>query len=290
MSGLSAAIKQLLDSPEPLKHSDFSANQRKSLDEFAQQTRQIEIVKQGRSTLYRVLNRPGLLSYFQQLHPMTEDDLPADLPFRSRNVGVNRNSKKGKSSHESCYLLMKAWADGVVWRDQQNILPVSTHSQQFGAAALQVHADQTWHCNRRLLLVENQALFDRCDWLNADFDGCLIYYAGQIPDVLLQWFAEYPRCEQVILFPDYDGIGLSNYARLAESIHPQTRLNFFWLPNWQNKLVKFGDAEIWAKTRTQFENAYERLKKLGILDNDLMELARISQHHGKALEQEAIWL
>lgn len=290
MSVLSDAIKRLLESPEPHKQSDFSPLQRKALEAFASSTRLLEIVKSGRTTFYRVLNPQGLLGYFQQLHPLSETDLPMDLPARSRNVGINRNSKKGKSSHESFYLLMKAWADGVIWQDEQNVLQVTFTTEQFGAAVLQVNKGQEWRCNRALLFVENQALFDQCDWVEADFDGCLIYYAGQIPDLLLVWIAERKRSQEIILFPDYDGVGLSNYARLADAVHPDTKLSFYWLPNWKSKLVQYGDADIWLKTRIQFENAFEKLNNLGVIDENLIELARLSQLNGKALEQESIWL
>ncbi|WP_341326847.1 hypothetical protein [Methylotuvimicrobium sp. KM2] len=221
---------------------------------------------------------------------MSESDLPSDLPARSRNLGINRNSKKGKSTHGSYYLLMKAWADGAVWQDGKNILNVTSATQQFGAAALQVNSDQSWQCNRTLLLIENQALFDQSDWLEKDFDGCLIYYAGQLPDLLLQWLSQFPRSKQLILFPDYDGIGLSNYARLAQSIHPETKISFYWMPNWQEKLKEFGDTEIWSRTRILFENAYNNLKSADLLDINFIQLAELSQRHGKALEQEAIWL
>ena len=290
VSILTDAIKVLLKSSDTLKYSDFSLQQRKALEAFSADTRLIEIIKEGRSTLYRVRNRSALLSYFQQLHPLNESDLPANLPDRSRNVGLNRNSKKGKSNHQSLYLLMKAWADGVIWQDDQNTLTVSSATQQFGAATLQISLDQKWSCNRSVLLVENQALFDCCDWLDASFDGCLIYYAGQIPDLLLQWFSSHQRSQHILLFPDYDGVGLSNYVRLAQAINSNTTLEFYWMTNWQEKLIRFGDAEIWMNTRTQFENAFEKLRTLGLSNDQFKELAHLSQFHGKALEQESIWL
>ena len=290
MSVLTDAIKRLLENPDTLKRSDFSLQQRKALESFASQTRLIEIVKQGRSTVYRVINAKGLSNYYRQLHPLTEPDLPADIPARSRNVGLNRSSKQGKSRHDSYYLLMKSWAEGVVWRNKQYTLEVSTATQQFGAAVIQVNADQAWRCNRSLLFVENQALFDQCDWLNADFDGCLIYYGGQLSDTLLLWLSETPRSEHLTLFPDYDGIGLSNFVRLADAIHPETKLSFYWLPDWRNKLLQFGDPVIWSKTRVQFENAMKKLNALGLTDKNFDDLSSLCHHHGKALEQESIWL
>ena len=290
MTVLSDAIERLLENPDTLKQSDLTLQQRKALEGFASQTRFIEIVKQGRSTVYRVINAKGLSNYLRQLHPMAESDLPADIPARSQNVGVHRSSKKGKSTHDSYYLLMKAWADDVVWHDGKNALDVAEATRQFGVAALQVGTDQCWQCNRSLLLVENQALFDRSDWLDDDFDGCLIYYSGQLPDLLLQWLSEYPRSPSIVLFPDYDGIGLSNYVRLAESIHSETKICFYWMPNWQEKLKEFGDPEIWSRTRIVFENAFAKLDKLGLADGHFRKLAYLTQRYGKNLEQESIWL
>lgn len=290
MSVLSDALQRLLDSPGLLMHSDLTPNQRKELEIFAHSTKHIEIVKQGRSTLYRIVNRHALLCYIKQLHPLSETELPDDLPARGRNIGLNRSSKQGKTRHDAYYLLMKSWADGVVWRNRQYTLEVSPATEQLGAAVLRINTAQTWRCNRPLLFVENQALFDRCNWMSDDFDGCLVYYAGQIADTLLQWLSEVPRTEHIILFPDYDGIGLANFARLAGSLHPDTRLSFYWLPDWRNKLITFGDPAIWANTRIQFENAIAKLEALDLVDDDFEDLFRLCRLHGKALEQESVWL
>jgi hypothetical protein len=290
MNPLSEAIQRLLESPVALPSSRFSLQQRKALETLSSSTRFIEITRQGRSTLYRVINPLALSNYLAQLQPVSETDLPPDLPARSRNVAINRSSKIGHSTHQSCYLLMKAWADGVIWQDEKSTLDVTAATSKFGIAALRLNIEQSWRCNRTLLLVENQALFDRSDWLDNDFNGCLIYYAGQLSDLFLYWLSECSRSPQVILFPDYDGIGLSNYARLAESLHAETKLDFYWMPNWQDKLMKYGDKEIWSRTRILFHNAYNQLRVSNLVDKDLEQLAKISQYHGKALEQEAIWL
>jgi hypothetical protein len=290
MTILSVALKRLIDSEQSLNASDFTASQRKKLEQFARETRLIEINKQGRSTVYRGLNRQSLINYLRVIHPLDEDSLSAELPQRSRNIGMDRNSKKGQASHDCCYLLMKAWDSEVVWQDENDVMNPSELTARFGLAALQISAGYSWHSNRPLLLVENQALFDRCDWVPENFNGCLAYYAGQLSDVLLHWFSERKRTDEVILFPDYDGIGLSNYVRLANALHADTLLNFYWLPDWENKLEKFGNTEIWLNTRVQFENAFERLSAMNTLDIDFIRLGTLSQRYGKALEQESIWL
>ena len=66
------------------------------------------------------------------------------------------------------------------------------------------------------------------------------------------------RTGKVILFPDYDGIGLANYARLFEKLHVVSTVQFYWLPDWENKLIKFGNADLWRKpaynSRTPMKN------------------------------------
>lgn len=290
MSTLTEALKRLVASDQSLTASAFTVSQRTSLEQFAQSTRQIEICKQGRSIQYRVVNRQSVINYLRQHHPLDEDSLPVDIPSRSRNVGADCNSKTGQTGHNCCYLLMKSWDAGVVWHDDNDAMYSSELTERFGVAALRLQSGQAWQCNRPLLLVENQALFDRCDWLPNDFNGCLAYYAGQLSDVLLRWLAEQKRTNDVILFPDYDGIGLSNYARLAKSLHSDSILHFYWLPDWENKLATFGNTKIWSKTHIHFENAIQKLDAMNALNNDLIKLGRLSQHYGKVLEQESIWL
>ena len=290
MNALAEALRRLLDSGEPLTASAFTPHQRKRLEQFARDTRQIDIGKQGHGTLYRIVNREALAAYLQQLQPLAEDELPDVIPVRGKNIGKHRDSKKGKSGHESCYLLIKAWDKQVVWQQTGKTLNPADLTESFGVAALQIGTDADWNSNRPLLLVDNQALFDCCNWLPEGFNGSLAYYAGQLPDVLLQWLAADKRADEVTLFPDYDGTGLANYVRLFGALHPATNLHFYWLPDWQDKIARFGSRDVWLKTRSQFEAAIAKLDAMQALTDDFKQLAALSQRHGKALEQEAVWL
>ncbi len=290
MSVLSEALKRLMASEQPLNASDFTASQRKQLEQFTRETRLLEISKQGRKTTYRVLNRQSLQDYLLMQQPLADEELHPELSPRSRNIGKSRNSKKGQTGHDCWYLLMKAWDMECVWENENGLFQPAQLTECFGVAALRINTGQDWQCNRPLLLVENQALFDRCDWLPDDFNGCLIYYAGQLSDVLLQWLCEQKRTDKIILFPDYDGIGLGNYVRLLETRHPETTVQFYWLPDWESKLAKFGNADVWQKTRIQFENALQKLADINALTAEFSQLASLSQRYGKALEQEAVWL
>ncbi|MGZ8238614.1 MAG: hypothetical protein ACXWTY_12180 [Methylobacter sp.] len=290
MSVLSEALKRLMACEQPLIASEFTACQRNQLEQFARDTRLVEISKQGRRNIYRVLNRQSVLDFLALKQPLADDQLHAGLPARSRNIGKDRNSKKGQTSHDCWYLLMKAWDSECVWTSENGTFHLTELTERFGVAAMRISAGQGWQCNRPLLLVENQALFDCCDWLPDGFNGCLAYYAGQLSDVLLQWLCEQKRTDKIILFPDYDGIGLANYVRLVETHHSYTTVQFYWLPDWETKLAKFGNAGVWKKTRVQFENALQKLAAMNALTTDLSNLASLSQNYGKALEQESIWL
>jgi hypothetical protein len=61
---------------------------------------------------------------------------------------------------------------------------------------------------------------------------------------------------------------LTNYARLAGTLHPNSTLHFYWLTDWENKLPVYGNAEVWLKTRIQFENAMQKLDNLYAKDKN----------------------
>ena len=136
-------------------------------------------------------------------------------------------------------------------------------------------------------LIENQALFDDISWLPADASGTLCYYSGQLSSLMLNWLVERPRASQVILFPDYDGIGLQNFARLHELIGDTCK---FWLmPDWQERLRLYGNQRIWQDNLANYQDAVSRLRSLG-MPSDLAELCAALQGSGLALEQESVFL
>ncbi len=290
MNALANSLNRLLKNNGCLMASDFTPKQKQELEDFSRDTRLISISKQGRSTIYKIENSALIVDYLRKTQPSILEQLDSSLPERSKNIANDRASKKGKSTHESCYLLMKAWDESVIWQAGKNLMIPAKHTKCFGVSALTVTTKSQWQCNTPLWLVENQALFDRVDWLPDDFQGCIAYYAGYIPNILIQWFAEQRRCPEIVMFPDYDGVGLANYVRLLSALHSESKLRFYWIPNWEAKLQKFGNADLWRKTRSQFERAIEQLKSANGLNEEFEKLAQLSQYYGLALEQEAIWL
>lgn len=219
------------------------------------------------------------------------------MPQHAQNIGQSRHSKSGQHAHQSSYMLLKNISADVIWQQEQQQLKLTELTTQYGVAALKIHSDDTWSSQQPLWLVENQARFDQLDWLPCDATGSLLYYAGQLSNRLLDWLAVTPRCSALILFADYDGGGLSNFVRLKQRC-PQAK---FWLmPDWQDKIVRYGNPSIWQNTHDDFVRAYAQLlqqttrqsatqlQKIAT-DNDVLALCQQLQQHGLALEQEAVW-
>ncbi len=130
--------------------------------------------------------------------------------------------------------------------------------------------------------MENQALFDRTDWLPVGTQATLLYYGGQLDGRLFAWLGQRPRASRVVLFPDYDGVGLANFARLLCTAWRCLRMLV------DARLAKqagtLWSQRLWQDTFREFTSAVLQLPDyLGPLTEEMRQ-------SGLALEQEAVWL
>ncbi|WP_294770683.1 hypothetical protein [uncultured Rhodoferax sp.] len=273
-----------LQGKNPLPASQFTSVQRMALDKFARQTGAVNCQRQGRGDVYNVCNQAVFAAHVTQLSPQVEPSIAELLPLRAQHVAHARDSKARRHQHGSHYLLLKGVGDAVSWREAQRdaVLALSACTRDFGAASLCIQPDDAWHSEQALWLVENQALFDRIDWLPEGTQASLLYYGGQLDGRLLSWLAHRPRARKVILFADYDGVGLSNFARLREVLGDTC--DFWLMPEWGSKLERYGSVQLWRDTLRHFTTAVSQLPA------PVRELAEQMQHLGLALEQEAVWL
>jgi len=280
---LRAALLKL-QGKSPLPASQFTPAQRSALDRFARQTGAVNCLRQGRGDVYSVCNQAVFEAHVTQLSPQVEPSIADQLPLRAQHVAHARDSKARRHQHGSYYPLLKAVGDAVIWReiDRGTDLELSAATWDFGAASLCIHPDDAWHTEQALWLVENQALFDRTDWLPEGTHATLLYYGGQLDGRLLSWLGHRPRASQVILFADYDGVGLSNFARLREALGDAC--DFWLMPQWESKLARYGSVQLWRDTLRHFTSA------VGQMPASLRELTEQMQHLGMALEQEAVWV
>ncbi|MDD4930235.1 MAG: hypothetical protein PHP85_13295 [Gallionella sp.] len=284
---LAAALNKFLDGS--VAASSFTAAQRRALDEFARTTGALRVKSEGRGSVYQVVNTEIFNLHLRTLRPSGNEPLDQTLPVRATNIARTRDSKGAAHRHECQYLPVKAISDDVTWLTENSLrsLDLSAATNNAGVGMLSLTVDDTWQSAQPLWLVENQALFDRLDWLPPGACGTIAYYAGQLPTRLLQWLKTSPRTPEVILFPDYDGVGLLNYARLkAASASP---CSFWLMPDWHARLVAFGNREVWRNTQSEFQSAQRMFKTTGI-DDDLANLCSTLSSEGLALEQESVWL
>lgn len=273
-----------LHGKDSLPSSQFSASQRQALDGFARQTGAVGCVRQGRGDVYRILKPALFTTHLTALSPHIEQPAAEHLPARARNIAHARDSKAGIHQHQLYYPALKAVGDGVCWQESERglVLELSTLTRDFGAASLQITRDDGWHTDQPLWLVENQALFDSTTWMPQGSCASLLYYSGQLDGRLLAWLAQRPRASQVVMFPDYDGVGLSNFARLYAVLGDACEL---WLmPGWQDKLVRYGKQLLWQKTLPYLDNISTPLPE------NVQALMALMRLHALALEQETVWL
>lgn len=264
--------------------SQFTPTQRSALDRFARQTGAVSWQRQGRGDVCCVCDQALFDAHLLELSPQLAPSIAEQLPLRAQHVAHARSSKARNHQHDSHYPLLKAVGDSVTWREGERgaELALSAFTRDFGAATLCIQTDDTWHSEQALWLVENQALFDRTDWLPTGTRATLLYYGGQLDGRLLSWLAQRPRSSRVIIFPDYDGVGLANFARLHEMLGHACEC---WLmPHWESKLARYGSNQLWRDTLRHFTSAVDQLPAC------MRDLTAQMQRSGLALEQEAIWL
>ena len=264
--------------------SQFTPTQRAALDQFSRQTGAVYCQKQGRGDLYYISDQCLFDTHLMALSPQIQHPLAEDLPSRALHIAHARNSKAGTHQHEFFYLTLKAVGNNVCWTNNfhNKLLPLSQLTQDFGVASLSIASDDAWYSEQPLWLVENQALFDQTNWFMPDTNASIVYYGGQLNGRLLHWLSTRPRATKIMFFPDYDGVGLTNFARLYAILGEQCEC---WLmPDWEKKLIQYGNHTVWKNTH-QFLNDNQVL-----LPEYLTPLILKMRQTGLALEQEAVWL
>jgi hypothetical protein len=304
---LAVALARLLEatgSPsqaQACQASAFTALQRRALEDLARSTGALRLKPEGRGSVYEVVSVEVLTTHLRALRPQKASEIDPAIPRRAANIAQSRSSKGRSHGHALHYLLVKSISGGVIWRGkspeaEEKQEPEKQHGRVFdlsqatgtaGAGVLAITEDDDWRSDQPLWMVENQALFDRLDWLPPDAQGTVAYYAGQLPGRLLKWLACRPRAPEVILFPDYDGVGLLNYARLLELCASPTR---FWLmPQWPELLNTYGSPAVWRNTQSDFEAAVARLEAAQA-PQEVMAMCAALRTQGLALEHESVWL
>lgn len=288
---LRAALGKIIASQDgQLAGSRLTAAQKNALDQFMRQTAAIIHKTSGRGVIYLIKDPVTVKRHWRDMIPSAGDALDADLPSRATNIAQSRMSKSAAHGHDCYYLMLRAVGNVNWYSDNGDSLDLQDVTQKFGAAVLAIGGDceQSWHTQDELWLVENQALFDRLDWLPKDSNATVVYYSGHVRKQLIDWLAFSKRAPRIWLFPDYDGVGLSNYLRIKQALGCQVK--FWMMTNWEQRLLRYGNNKLWQDTAREFNTALPGLLPMIQGEPELCLLVEAMQRNGLALEQEAMWL
>ncbi|WP_318497802.1 DUF7281 domain-containing protein [Photobacterium leiognathi] len=274
--------------PDSIAGSTLTLSQKKQLDEFSRKTQSVQVTPKGRGVVYLILDMDVVKVTLEQLAP--NQNVYPSAPQRAINIASTRSSKRGRVGHDVTYVLAKVVANPL-WQVSGVLTEhLNASTEKFGVFSLEVggerNRDLTTH--HSIWLVENQALFDRLDWLPNNEPTTIIWYRGQLHNKLIEWLSVPERASMVYFFADYDGVGLNNFRRLKEKLGE--RAEFWMMPNWKALLNRYGQNQLWVDTAREFTSFLENSSNLLTKSSHLQALVLEMQTNGLALEQESIWL
>ncbi|MDU8351399.1 hypothetical protein RYA05_05810 [Pseudomonas syringae pv. actinidiae] len=140
--------------------------------------------------------------------------------------------------------------------------------------------EKNYRLNAPLYLIENLE-----SWAEAERflpnDGIFLHYAGWVSEKLIDLLTKRFQLHSLVLAPDYDLVGLSNWLRL-KSIMPEAKM--FFPDNFDALISERPSSALWAKQLAYKSAVAERLS---LIDDDQASywFAQMTMR-GACLEQE----
>ncbi len=274
--------------PDSIAGSTLTPSQKTQLEEFSRKTQSVQVTPKGRGVVYGILDMDVVKVTLEQLAP--NQNVSPSAPQRAVNIASTRSSKLGRVCHDVTYLLAKTVANPLWESSEGPTEHFNVATEEFGVFSLEVGGEKNSVLNTHhsIWLVENQALFDRLDWLPNNEPTTVIWYRGQLHNKLIDWLSAPERAPMVYFFADYDGAGLNNFRRLNEKL--KDRAEFWMMPTWKELLNRYGQNQLWVDTAREFDSFERNSQRLLEQSPVLRELVTEMKRQGLALEQEAVWL
>jgi len=220
----------------------------------------------------------GMLAHY------TPDSAEAVAPLsgRAQAVRMFRNSHR-VNADTPLTLLLRAPGAGAILTKPQLELDISAQTRAYGVAALATVASDQWYCPAALALVENEEAFYFAERLpQVAANTVFIYYSGHISDKLAQWLSAQPRTPQLLVYPDYDPVGLHNYERMRRLLADITPVQLVLPADFEALLARYGRPELLREQRQYLPTLQQSPEPL------VHSVIELLQRHGCGLEQEAL--
>ena len=202
----------------------------------------------------------------------------------SRIVGVARfRDTKALLLDEPRLVCVRAWRANVLLRDGQPV-DAAAATASHGVFAFLLADQSPYSLCGACALVENPAVFACLERLNLPV-GMAIYGHGRASTRLVDWLAGITAPDFTLLhLPDYDPVGLSEFARFRARLGKRARLH---LPHdLPARFERFSNRGLLDKTNSRAVLANLRRSSVP----EVRQVLEIIDRHNAGLEQEALLL
>lgn len=275
-----------LESREKIPFSEVPKSVLEEFKTFGAQKGCFFVEKNGRGRNFKISNQTILKNEINRLTP--DVDLNS-ASYRAKNLAINNDTKAGQTTLQFSHFHCKAIGENICLENNNSIQDVSAVTKCLGGFSISIKDNSNGiKCNSNLILVENQQLLDDTNWVSKGWNGILLYYGGNIHGRLLNWLKK-SSFSKIIIFPDYDSVGISNFLRLKNEI---SSAQWFWIDNWEPLLKKYGKADLWNEPKqfSSFNNLWKNFEEKDFPDPKLKQLMTKMREFGKGLEQEVVLL
>ena len=200
----------------------------------------------------------------------------------SRIAGVARfRDTKAFALDESELVCVRAWQGNVFFRDGQAV-EVAEATAEHGVFAFVLGAPSRYSLRAACALVENPAVLTCIERLKLPI-GLAIYGHGRASNRLLGWLADMTAPEFTLLhLPDYDPVGLSEFARLRTRLGTRVRLH---LPSdLPARFERFSNRGLLDKEKNRLVLA--KLRRSSV--PEIRHVLELIERHNAGLEQESL--
>jgi len=200
------------------------------------------------------------------------------LTSKARAVALHGDAHKGK---DDTLLIHLSATKKVSWQNNGAAVNIYKIVQDCGMAAILVRPEDNWQTSDPIALVENMDLLVHATryFKKINFEGSILYYRGWVSKRTCSWLKTQGKAH-MIMFPDYDLVGLKNYLFLKKKL-PNIKIN---IPeNLSDLLKRYGRAEKLNSSTSR--KIIEQTK-----DTDVQKIYSQLLKYGVGLDQESLML
>jgi hypothetical protein len=240
--------------------------------------------RSGTGRRLRVQNSDAFGLFILDRFPFTELEMEAEISRRVASVGRFRNSKALRGNTPDI-VTMRGWSNNALWRDGKDVaLSEATRLHTLFSFALE--PDNRYELRAPCALVENPAVLLAFERFRIHLDiPVAIFAGGRVSNRLLDWLASQTAPAFCIRhFPDYDPVGLSEYARVQARLGGRAALH---LPaNLPECFARFANGELLRFSATRTLLAKLRTVRIP----EILAVIHLIDRYNAVLEQEALLL